>query len=1064
MLNVGEWVEGSFWPEPVEIKRCEPAGDAFYIVEALGRTSHKYYESLLEAYQLAGVRRMRDAEPKTFDGEALWQAMQGLALESDRRFSEARAQGNRRVIPLPHQIDAVYDRMLQAPLVRFLLADDPGAGKTIMAGMLLRELRVRGSADRILILVPPMVLTQWQDELQQKFGESFRIITRASVGANTSTNPFLEAPRCLTSLYWAARPEVKAWVTQAPWDLVIVDEAHKMAAYTRGQKLRKVERTQIYRLGETLLAEVPQCLLLTATPHKGDPENFRHLMQLVDPDVFAEVDPHEVMRERANPYIIRRLKESMVNFDGTPLFPPRTTKTLPFDLTPMELALYDAVTEYVRDHFNQAVQKKNGGAAFAMMLLQRRLSSSIEAITLSLVRRTERLQALWQKTTEEQQALQREWAALPADPDFSEAEEDEEAWEEQVAGAVLAVDAEALQEEIAVLQNLVGMAERVAHQGVERKYQELETTLFGEQGLLQQGEKMLIFTESRDTLRYLTRRLSARLGPGNVATIVGDYDREERARQVEHFRDSAPVMVATDAGGESINLQFCNQMINYDIPWNPNRLEQRMGRIHRIGQTHEVFIFNLVAINTREGDVMQHLLQKMEQMQTDLGADLVYNFMGDILEAQYGSMAELLQSCIVGRHNLSDIIADLDHTLSAEHQRLLAIAQEERLDSETVDLPALRQQQAVLMAEHLPPRWYGTFTQSVLKAHRVGFTEDAGRWQLSRLPKNLRDRMPEIGQQAFVWEDGPEGADVPVIDRDSPLYLTAAELARQAVSGALITLDIPYPTPDPLEVMGYHIAVGDGNGQILRDAVIHVARRADGSWLRLDPYWLFGARRGPVQPFTPEWEPGPFQQQALRDAVVVMSRMRQAREALVEKKVRYVSRSFDAQYSQRLGRLQHYQETNRENRNSALINQTTTQLAALEERRLSRISRLERERTIQMRPVKPLYAIRLLPSPQGARSLPNVWEASVREFAMTSGYQNFRAFPAFGLVDYYAENREGQPVYFLATTDPKVKWSAEHLRDMQALQGAVCVCIVGDGAVQGNSWLEDKVVRKGDLG
>ena len=278
---------------------------------------------MLDTYQLATVRHLpggTETAAGPLQVEHWVQAVQGAILAVDRRFSRARSRGNRQVLPLPHQIEAVYGRMLQSPLVRFLLADDPGAGKTIMSGMLIRELRVRGLADRILILVPPLVLTQWQDELQEKFGESFRIMTRSSWEGHG--NPFNETSRCLASIYWVARPEIKALVTQAEWDLVIVDEAHKMAAYTHGKKVQKVARTQIYRLGEALLSDVPQCLLLTATPHKGDPENFRHLMRLVDPDVFQEVAPHQVMRERANPYIIRRLKESMVNFDGTPIFPP----------------------------------------------------------------------------------------------------------------------------------------------------------------------------------------------------------------------------------------------------------------------------------------------------------------------------------------------------------------------------------------------------------------------------------------------------------------------------------------------------------------------------------------------------------------------------------------------------------------------------------------------------------------------------------------------------------------------------------------------------------------------
>ncbi|MCY0909445.1 MAG: DEAD/DEAH box helicase, partial [Sulfobacillus thermotolerans] len=467
MLTVGEWVEGSFWPEPVEIKRCEAMDETYYIVEALGRTSRTYFESVLDTYQLTTVRRLQEdlgTNGGPSQAERLVQAIEGMILAADRRFSAARSRGNHQVLPLPHQVEAVYGRMLQTPLVRFLLADDPGAGKTIMSGMLIRELRVRGLADRVLILVPPLVLTQWQNELEEKFGESFRIINRTTWDGHG--NPFAETSRCLASIYWVARPEVKALATAVDWDLVIVDEAHKMAAYTQGKKVQKVARTQIYRLGEALLPDVPQCLLLTATPHKGDPENFRHLMRLIDPDVFQEVDPEQVMRERANPYIIRRLKESMVNFDGTPIFPPRTTKTIAFDLTPEELTLYEAVTHYVQEHFNQAQKKNNGGTAFAMMLLQRRLSSSLEAITLSLVRRRERLDALLTQTLEERSRWQVQWASLEH-PDDADADE-ESLDDDEVVGAIADIDTEALQDEILELDRLISLATGVQSRGTER--------------------------------------------------------------------------------------------------------------------------------------------------------------------------------------------------------------------------------------------------------------------------------------------------------------------------------------------------------------------------------------------------------------------------------------------------------------------------------------------------------------------------------------------------------------------------------------------------------------------
>lgn len=1041
MLAVGEWVEGSFWPEPVEIKRCEAIGDTYYVVEALGRTSRTYFESVLDVYQLDSVRRIQP-RPSRDEGNSLavLQAIQAQILQADRRFSAARSQGNQHVLPLPHQVEAVYGRLLQAPVVRFLLADDPGAGKTIMAGMLIRELRVRGLADRILILVPPLVLTQWQDELQQKFGESFRIVSRASWDGHG--NPFAEAPRCLTSIYWGARPEIKALISQPDWDLVIVDEAHKMAAYTHGKKARKVTRTQIYRLGEALLPEVPQCLLLTATPHKGDPENFRHLMRLVDPDVFQEVDPHDVMRDRANPFIIRRLKESMVNFDGTPIFPPRTTKTIGFDLSPEELDLYEAVTRYVRDHFNQALQRKNGGAAFAMMLLQRRLSSSLDAITLSLVRRRERLQALHAQTVAERRRWQEQWAAV----DYEEEGEEEEDFvsDEALVGAIADIDPEALQDEIYQLDRLVELANAIRAHEVERKYQELESTVFGAGGLLARGEKLLIFTEARDTLRYLVRRLGERLGAEAIATIDGEQSMEQRQQQVEHFRHQARVMIATDAGGESINLQFCRQMINYDIPWNPNRLEQRMGRIHRIGQTEEVFVFNMVAVNTREGDVMQHLLRKMEQMAQDLGAELVYNFLGDILEGPYGSLAAMMEDCIMGRQTLEEIIAGLDRTLSEEHQRLLALAAEERLDSDSVDVPQIRAQQQRAWTEHIPERVYEQFGRAVFKTHGVTLSDTDGYWALGRVPRALREQL-RLAQSATGLEDDLRAAH---IDRDSPLYLMAEKLADSNGMASVQPLQIGYATPEPLDIVGFQISVRDGNGQEIYESMVHWARRTSGEWIQVDPYWWFDERLTDVRTYEDDFGIHDFERQALNTAIGEMNRIRQAREAMVDKKAQYLRRAFDGQYQHLLERLNRYQHTNSENRNNALINQTTVRMRELETRRRERLERLDRERAIQIRPVRAVYAARLVPMGPGHRIIPQDWEFAMQEFVLRSGYKNLLTLPAFGLVDFYAETAAGEPMYFIGTTESDVRLGEGHLKDLAAVTGQVIRLGLGDDGVR----------------
>jgi len=281
-----------------------------------------------------------------------------------------------------------------------------------------------------------------------------------------------------------------------------------------------------------------------------------------------------------------------------------------------------------------------------------------------------------------------------------EAADYQEKIEEKLEQAFDNIDLDELTAELQKLEQLIDRTTFLRESIIERKYEELEATLFGTNGLLNQGEKIIIFTGAADTLRYLENRLLQHLP--RVAKIVGYYSMDERRSQVELFRDECQVMLAIDAGGESINLQFCNQMINYDIPWNPNKLEQRMGRIHRIGQKKDVAVFNLVAQNTREGDVMMRLLDKMEQMREDLGSDLVYDFIGDVLEEHYGDLASLMQEAIVNREDLNEIIAGMDRKLTEEHEKLIEIVKQERLSSDTIDLPGMRREQNDLTVKRIP--------------------------------------------------------------------------------------------------------------------------------------------------------------------------------------------------------------------------------------------------------------------------------------------------------------------------------------------------------------------------
>jgi SNF2 family DNA or RNA helicase len=1045
LLKVGEIIKGPFWPEIVEIKNCELIDADLYLVESIGRKTNKYYDSYLDRSQLEQLENIKEEET-TFDATRLQHYLQYQILKIEEKYSKSRARGNKKVIPLPHQIEAVYSRMLQSPQVRYLLADDPGAGKTIMSGMLIRELLSRQATNRILILVPPIVLKQWQEELKEKFGEDFTIVNRSLLNNLNEVNPFETYDRIITSVYWASREEVKVFILKAQFDLVIVDEAHKMAAYTHGVKKRKVHRTKIFQLGEALLRHTEHCLLLTATPHKGDKENFRHLMSLVDHDIFSRISKGESLYEKSNPFVIRRLKESMVNFDGTPLFPKRTTTTISFDLSTAEQELYEEVTAYAREHFNRAKQNNKPNVAFAMMILQRRLSSSLEAIYLSLVRRKEKLEAL----------LQSELEPKPIEvPDFEELSiNEQEEFEQTLEGEFDIIDLEELQVEIDVLTGLIHKANNLRHQDIERKYIELEKTLFGDNGLLAKGEKILIFTESKDTLYYLENKLLGHVD--SIAKIVGNYSMDQRRDEVEKFRNDEKIMLATDAGGESINLQFCNQMINYDIPWNPNRLEQRMGRIHRIGQKNEVFVFNLVAKNTREGDVLIRLLEKMEQMRNDLGQELVYDFIGEVLQDNGVDLSALMEQAISGRENLDELIEKLEKTLSEEHKRLLELAKEERMDEQSFDLPGARRAYQEISINSLPTRVYGEF---VLKQFentriRVQLSGDGTTGRIDRLPKNMRElakrrryTLKTDESIRFVLKATKETEELSLIQNDQAIYKLAMELSSQEIQQVSLPVClIKTSISEPMTIELSQVSVIDGTGRELEQELMIVGKRASDEWVQIDPYFLFKQTFEVIHINVSE--DFSFKRESIIQARRILQSVQLKRDDYLNRKSAYLRKSFDEQMQTLQERLLNYKDQNEDNKNSAIINQTYTQIEDLEERSRDRLEDIERERSIQLQPIKRMAQLIIEPVTNGnSRYIPIDFLESVKQYEYAHGRLNIRAKKAYGLIDFTSEETNGDTRFIIVSTSLESLMKSMQMDDYSSLNGSVYVYVLQEKEV-----------------
>lgn len=617
-------------------------------------------------------------------------------------FNPAFATETSLIDPLPHQRIAVYERMLEETPLRFLLADDAGAGKTIMTGLYIREMLSRRLIRRILIVPPAGLVGNWLQEMRKLFRLSFRIIRGVDA---RSGNPFsgAEGDRVIVSVDTLVTERMFSRLRDSgaePYDLVVFDEAHKLSAAR--QPDYRVRKTNRYRLAEAIAGaevdsedwELPwsarHLLLLTATPHMGNDSPYYFLWRLLLPEMLSTHDAFDRFPlESRQHHFIRRTKEEMLHFNGQPLYPQRNCDTLSYNLSDCagsEQELYDETTEYIRDYYNRAGVLNRSAARLAMSVFQRRLASSTYSLMRSFERRIEKLEGLIAnlrngELTEAQLANQ-QWNLDDLDDLFNTATADEktedehEEYENEALGGTVAVSLAELIVEKDKVEELLKKAQALFGAGEESKFEKLREVL---RHPSYTDEKFIIFTEYRDTAEFLVRRLEGLGFTDQVALIHGGFDYQERERQVEFFRRSAAdgganYLVATDAAGEGINLQFCWLMVNYDIPWNPARLEQRMGRIHRYGQTHDpVVIVNLVAGGTREGRVLKTLLEKLEAIREQLQSDKVFDVVGRLFEGV--SMTEYLRQALTD--DADTIARRLEGNLT--ENQVLALEQKERV-------------------------------------------------------------------------------------------------------------------------------------------------------------------------------------------------------------------------------------------------------------------------------------------------------------------------------------------------------------------------------------------------
>ena len=748
--------------------------------------SGKVANEILYRQDEARLARAQGARLWSFDGDG---AQFRLVSEAQRirlahLFDPLLAVHTSVVDPLPHQITAVYESMLPRRPLRFLLADDPGAGKTIMAGLLIKELLARGDLERCLVVCPGSLAEQWQDELYKRFQLPFEILTNDKLESARTGNGFKETDLAIARLDKLSRDEDIQQKLKAPdcgWDLVVCDEAHKMSARFSGGEISYTKR---YRLGQLLSGITRHFLLMTATPHNGREEDFRLFMALLDADRFEGRLRDSAHKTDVSDLMRRMIKEKLLRFDGTPLFPERIAHTVPFRLSDAEAQLYRAVTEYVREEFNRAEALESGTRAgavgFALTILQRRLASSPEAIYQSLKRRRGRLES----RRDELELLHggKQVTTIGAHFDQDELEdlddapgEEVEATEEQILDQATAAGSIAeLKAEISTLTALEALAARVRRSGVDTKWQQLSNLLaeiFTPAGITNKAgepnlsygaaqppapesslrQKLVIFTEHRDTLNYLQTRIRTFQGRAEALVLIhGGMGREERQKAQEAFRHDPRIqaLLATDAASEGINLQRAHLMVNYDLPWNPNRIEQRFGRVHRIGQTEVCHLWNLVAGDTREGDVYHTLLEKLEQARATLGGQ-VFDVLGKLhfdgrplrelmVEAiRYGERPEV-------RERLTTTV---DGAL--EQDKLRALLDEHALVHDMLDTLRVRKIRETMeraQLRRLQPHFIELYFREAFQAlGGVVRQREPRRYEVTHVPAAVKNRGKQIG-------------------------------------------------------------------------------------------------------------------------------------------------------------------------------------------------------------------------------------------------------------------------------------------------------------------------------
>ncbi len=830
-IAVGQRLSGVAPGQWVEILGVSPRGGR--AIEIAYRTQTGSYggQLLYDMHADSITLAAPDGRPFDADPTEFRLAAEALRILEAAKYDPFLSVTTSDVRPLPHQLKAVYEELLPRVPLRFLLADDPGAGKTIMAGLYIKQLILRDDVQRCLIVAPGGLVEQWQDELHFKFGLNFTILTNELIAATLGGSVFESQPRLIARMDHLSRnEELLASLRESNWDLVIVDEAHRMGAHYFGREAKKTRR---FQLGELLRDRTRHLLLMTATPHAGKEEDFQLFLSLLDRDTFAGKPREGLVRANPRAFMRRMVKEELLTFEGNPLFPERIATTVSYELSEDEQELYERVTEYVRTEMNRADNldgKRRNTVGFALTVLQRRLASSPAAILQSLVRRTARLR---KRRDDLARGVAEEDTTLDVGSLDDEEEYPSSAYEEQidlvVDSATSARTVAELEAELVSLEELTQLARRLRNSGRDVKWAQLGHVIREEVLGSDRRRKLIVFTEHRDTLEYLRQRISSLLGaPEAVVAIHGGVGRQERRRITAEFTHNEEVqfLIATDAAGEGLNLQAAHLMVNYDLPWNPNRIEQRFGRVHRIGQEEVCRLWNLVATNTREGDVYATLLQKLDEMRAAYGGK-VFDVLGEAF-SDGASLKDLLVEAIRYGDD-PHVRARMRKTVDAkagEGLKALIEAHDISHDRLSVsDVDELRREMDEAFAKRLAPHFLeAAFSDAFMRQGGRWSRREAGRYEITHVPQVFRSgglpiatRYDRVTFDPALTDLGP---DVPRADLLAPGHPLHDEVLRGALRrwgdslerGAIFVSD---DVNAPQLLVGVAQEVADGTGEVI---------------------------------------------------------------------------------------------------------------------------------------------------------------------------------------------------------------------------------------------------------